>query len=83
MKKYKTSRWNDEKIVEVEVERESEHSVWEKAANYKNLRRSNKITDYTHYHDTWDEAYKYLLDKAERNIAWAKDNLEQVKNLKK
>ena len=66
MKKYKTSggyRWSlDAEITEIEVERESEHSVW------INGRAHRKISEYSVYHDTWEKAHEFLLIHARRKL---------------
>ena len=66
MKKYKTAgghRWSLEaKITEIEVEKESEHSVW------INGRAHRKFSEYYAYHDTWEKAREFLLIHARRNL---------------
>ena len=77
MKKYvtETGRWRVEaKITEVEVERETESSVW------VNGSRLQKVTGYHIYHDTWDVAHTYLLEKAKQKVEYARRQLEEHKS---
>jgi hypothetical protein len=72
MKKYKTDAcsWGvPAYIEEVEVERETESSVWIKG------RRNAKVTDYAMYFDTWEDAHDYLLKKCDEKIAYAKNQV--------
>ena len=77
MKKYMTGNttWRVEaKIEEVEVLRETESSVWVKG------RRLQKVTEWNVYHDTWDEAHSYLLEKAKGKVEYARRQLEEHKS---
>ena len=72
MKKYRTSTLG--KLIEaVEVERETEASVW------VNGQRNGKRTEYHSYFNTFKEAKQYLLDIAERSVNSARLNLERAK----
>ena len=51
------------KITPVEVERETESSVWVKG------RRSKKRTDFENYYDTWEQARDAFIHHAERAIS--------------
>jgi hypothetical protein len=66
-------------IESVEVERETEQSVWvcgvwhgKKVAP----RRHSKRSDWDNYFDTWEEAKAFLLANAERKVAHARRELE-------
>jgi len=59
MKKYRTGgEWNNE-IVEVDVVRETDKTVW----RHSGL-KERKIADYQVYHDTWRAAKDFLLARA-------------------
>ena len=77
MKKYKTGSTNwgvEAKIEEVEVDRETESSVW------VNGNRLQKSTEYHTYHDTWDAAHSYLLERAKNKVEYARRQLEEHKS---
>ena len=81
MKLYSTSggmRWSVyPKIIEVEVERQSEKCVW------INGRRNLKVSEYMRYHETWEDAWSFLMKAARRKVDSARGNLERAeKNLK-
>jgi len=67
MKKYKCrieSRWNrDPEIEEIEVERETESSVW---INGKSQR---KQTEYCYYFDSWEDAHESLLNAQRHHVS--------------
>jgi hypothetical protein len=79
MTKYKTTscRWDVEaEITPVEVERESDACIWIGG------RRLKKVTDYEIFHDSWDEAYAFMLKKATEKVERAREALvtfEQAK----
>ena len=60
MKKYKTSKpgCGCNLIEEVEVDLRTEMTVW------TDIGRVARISDSHGYFDTWEEAHKYLLDRA-------------------
>ena len=68
MKKYLASSWGTE-IEEVEVERETEKSVWVKTP--LGTRRYQKQSASEVYHDTRAAANAWLLEKAEERVAFA------------
>ena len=78
MLKYKTGRCFYDvsaSIYEVEIERETESSVW-----IGNRREAKKCEWHT-YHDTWGIAHKYLTRKANEKVEAAKTKLEAaIKN---
>ena len=78
MKKYRTGgydRWLVEaKIEEVEAERETETSIWIKG------RRNNKLSGYEAYHDTWEAAHNFLMEKATEKVESARRELERHKS---
>lgn len=71
MKKHMTSYGS--RIIEVEVERETESSVWVKG------RRHNKRSEYENYWDSWEDAHSFLLQNAERWVEGARLRLERAK----
>lgn len=86
MIKFKTDniRWGIEaKITPVEVDKETDTSVWIGG------RRAYKVSNYEVYHDTWRNAHAYLLSNAnvhakvaQRNLEVANSNLGNVKGMK-
>ena len=75
--------WASAKITPVEIERETEHSVW------VNGNRNKRHTANDKYCDTWDEAKTLLMvnasnrvEVARNNLARAKDFMGNVKGLK-
>lgn len=91
MKKYMTGAYS-RLIEEVEVVKETAKQIVVATKSYDGKiyeHRTAKGTWYRKYHDTWDEAYEYLVTKTEESIAKAKDNvarlektLEEIKGLK-
>ena len=73
MIKYKAEIWHNQ-IYEVEVERETENSVW------INGRRSAKQTSDACYFDTWEEARDYKLSNAQDEVERARSALERAKS---
>ena len=76
MTKYKTERSSysvEAKITPVEVEKETDVSVWIKGA------RNAKVTDWHIYHDTWQAAHDHLTKEAERHVVSARLALERAK----
>lgn len=87
MQKYKLTAWlhGDPRgcIVPVEVDRESDSSVWIGG------RRCAKLSGYESYFDTFEEARSRLLEQAEERVAGHRRDLEkaetfaeQVRNLR-
>ena len=58
----------------VEVERETEASVW------VNGRRCAKRADYHNYFDTWEEAKAFLVEEAERALTGAHRRLDAARS---
>jgi hypothetical protein len=87
MKKYKIGGWRwsfSSRIQVIEVERETDNSVWEDG------RRLAKVTDGHEIHDTWEEAHARLTEIAEKKLENARRALDlaqgfvgNVKGLKK
>ena len=69
------------KILKIEIERESEKSVWIKG--YRCLKK----TECEEYFDTWEQAYNQLVIFAEKRISITKLNLvinqEELEAVKK
>lgn len=73
--KFKTSGINFSKIDKVEVERETESSVWIGG------RRRSKNTDYECYHDTWNDAKCHLIGLAQADVDKYRFRLERAKSI--
>lgn len=58
------------KIEPVQVERSTAHSVWVDG------RKNARLTDWKSYFPTWAEAHAWLLEKAERRLNSARDELQ-------
>ena len=75
MKKYKvrlSTRWsNDAEIEEVEVEKETDKSIW------INGNRCAKVTDYASYFNTWERAWLALNTSQQRYSNSLKERYEQ------
>lgn len=73
MIKYQTDsgdRWSVKaEIIPVEVEKETETSVWIRG------QRNNKVTQYTVYHDTWEAAKAYLIGVTTKRLGDARGAL--------
>jgi hypothetical protein len=70
MIKYKTKGWGKGQIEMVEVDRETDSSVF--IDGYRRAKRSS----YDNFFDTWEDAHAYLLKKAENSASYARRNLE-------
>ena len=70
MIKYMASRYVGAEIGPVDVDRETESSVW------VNGRRRAKNGDYVSYFDTWEEARNHLLSKVQVKIDAARRRLQ-------
>jgi len=89
MIKYRTGGYGKNLIEEVECERETEKSVWAKRVYGSGFERCLKETEYHNYHDTWEKAHEYLIEKAERQadglrrqLQLANSYLGNIKGLK-
>ncbi len=88
MKKYRVGGWGTTtKIDELEISKESDHSIWITGGEYTHVERKNTVEN-KHF-DTWQEAYDYLLnsmtnqrDNFRRRLADAEHDLTTVLNLK-
>jgi hypothetical protein len=74
MKKYIAridKRWSCEALItEVEVEKETEHSVW------LNGRRQAKRSEYVNYYDSWYDAHHALLSNQLNYIDSIRERLD-------
>lgn len=61
MKKYRVSRYNIE-VEELEITKESEHSIW------INNHCERKNTEENKHFNTWYEAYVYLLHREHEKV---------------
>jgi hypothetical protein len=73
MKKYKTMRYHPTRIEEIEVDRETDASVWLSSG-----RREPKMTRYHQYHDTWRKAHDSLKFKNRLAIDRYQDMLDKA-----
>jgi hypothetical protein len=67
VKKYRT---NGYEILSVEIERETENSVWISG------RRHSKMSDYHCYFETWDDAHAHLRQTREQRVLNARRQLD-------
>jgi hypothetical protein len=77
--KYKSSFSS---IEPVEIEKESEKSVWlygfRIGGGKGPLRRADKRTSWECYHNTWEEAKAFLISLAVEEVASARSQLEEA-----
>ena len=76
MIKYRTGGCGNNPIEEVEVDKETDKFVW------MGKNRFAKTSSWHKYWDTWEDAYDYLIEKANKDISYANSRLEEgVKRL--
>ena len=87
MVKWKTSRWRDAHIERVECTRETEKAVWVleypwtldgKPNKPPTERRRMKESDSDRFHDTWEAAHDFLLERAELHLESCRDALRRA-----
>ena len=61
-------------IEEVEIERETEHSVWIKG------NRLGKHSDWQQHHETYEQAFNFLDCKYSQRLQTAESRLDTAKN---
>ena len=83
--KYATGYICNKLIEKVEIERETESSVW-----IKGIRKAKRTHDWHNFFDTWEEAHNFLLDNSESDLKSARNRLSiaqdrngNIKGLKK
>ena len=76
MIKYRT---RFDKIEALEVERETDKQVVLPASGGFRGRRENKVSDWSNWHDTWEDAHAFLVANAEREVESIRINLERAK----
>lgn len=76
MIKYRT---RFDRIAAIEVERETDKQVVLPATDGFRSIRENKVSDWSNWHDTWDDAHAFLVAKYEREIESLRMRLEQAK----
>lgn len=94
--KWKTLKWNENKIERVECVRETDKQVvileypWGNNKKQPQERRHLKESGYEQFHDSWEEAHAYLMKQAEekllsarRSLQRAQDELGNVKGMRK
>lgn len=78
MIKYKTS--GSDKIIQVEVARETEKCVWTMESTFRGKEkmevRHAKMSDYESFHDTWQAAKDHLISLANSRVIAARRQLE-------
>lgn len=72
MIKFRTGGWGNKLIESVEIDRETETSIF--IGKTRNAKRSSWCS----YFDTWEDAHAYLLKKAENAVASARRQLEEA-----
>ena len=82
MLKYKVNnKWSDAKITEVEFVRETDKCFWTLETNYSGKakeRKHAKSSDYESYFDTWEFAHAALLERADREVEYARSRLKEA-----
>jgi hypothetical protein len=78
VKKYMTADRCGNSITEVEVLRETALWVFLPAQGRRAERRESKISYVHRYHDSWDEAHEYLLERARVAIERARRTLQHA-----
>lgn len=75
MKKYETNRYDNE-ITVFEVDKEIDHFI--RVAGEKRLRA--KENHYEKYHDTWEDAHRWLHESCLNEINRAKSRLSDLES---
>ena len=79
--KFRTS-YSANNIEQVQVIRETAACVYVKSEGWqkggKSERREAKHGEFAQYHDTWQAAHEYLVQKAEAKVASARLQLERL-----
>lgn len=80
MTKWKTSRWHPTKIERVECTRETDKCVWVLEDWFGKTRESRhaKESGSEVFHDTWEAAHAWLLERAENALHHARAQLAQA-----
>lgn len=73
--KYKTER-HGVVIIPLQILRETDQFVYVKAGQGE--RRESKVNQYSHLHDTWEDAHAFLLERTERRLQSARINLQHA-----
>lgn len=76
MIKYRT---RFDRIEALEVERETDKQVVLPASEGCRSIRENKVSDWSNWHDTWDDAHAFLVKEAEREVESLRMRLEKSK----
>ena len=71
MIKYRT-RWDS--IEAIEVDRETAKQVVLKSGS-----RENKVSDWSNWHDTWEDAHAFIVKNAELAVERLRTKLERAK----
>lgn len=79
-----------DKIEAIEIDHETDKQVVLCAGRIFGTRRQNKVSDLVNWHNSWDEAYAFLIHIAEKEVNWSlahlencKIKLEKIKNIKR
>jgi 2'-5' RNA ligase len=76
MIKYRTA-WNE--IEALEVSRETKAQVVRVIGSHATERREAKRSEYYNWHDTWEDAHAFLIERAEAEVQALRNQLEQAK----
>jgi uncharacterized protein involved in exopolysaccharide biosynthesis len=76
MIKYRTS-FNE--IEALEVSRETKTQVVRVIGSHATERREAKRSEYYSWHDTWEDAHAFLIERAEAEVQALRGQLEQAK----
>jgi hypothetical protein len=76
MIKYRTA-WNE--IEALEVLRETNSQVVRAVGSHAIERREAKRSEHYNWHDTWEDAHAFLIERAEAEVQTLRNKLEQAK----
>jgi hypothetical protein len=76
MIKYRTA-WNE--IEALEVLRETNSQVVRAVGSHAIERREAKRSEHYNWHDTWEDAHAFLIERAEAEVQTLRNQLEQAK----
>jgi putative IMPACT (imprinted ancient) family translation regulator len=84
--KYQTGGFGSKGIEQVEVVKETEKTVWVRHEwnGHKSVEQVRKESNYHQFHDTWQEAKDYLIEKAAQKVDACRERLEAaIEDLRK
>lgn len=78
------TNYSEDVIEKVEVIRETKEFVYVPSRPMSKLqkaeRREAKRSDFYNYHDTWEDAHSFLLERAEARVEGARERLERAQS---